>query len=136
MDSKTDGSEDGLEGELYKASSLQLMTESRDGGYLDNTKNFSLKKSATNAHVSLPLNFEIKGSRVCPDKEGVFATKRIDIGACFGPYEGEKVDAVLVLDGRDVTYMWEVSYKMSPLEESNWFVFCTRSAITPGGRSL
>ena len=66
-------------------------------------------KVNSKARASLPKGLEIKASNIQDAGEGVHATECIKTGLRFGPYQGKKVHRSLVHDGRDTSYMWEVS---------------------------
>jgi len=87
----------------------------------------------TNFAASLPDGLEIKKSAIPNAGLGIFATKKLDVGVHFGPYQGEKVLADLSNDNLDARYMWEVMDKGKVVyyidgTHGNWmrYINCSR----------
>ena len=67
------------------------------------------EKKSPEALKSLPEHLCVKHSTIPEAGMGVFAKEKLNVNTCFGPYRGTKVLKEDLEEGRNTSYMWEVS---------------------------
>ena len=60
------------------------------------------------ARATLPVNLEIRESKIAGAGLGVFSKEHVRLGGMYGPYQGVVVSKHIDKDKVDTSYMWQV----------------------------